>query len=62
MYCASEAMTRFKVLKDMAQFIKKEFDLKYDPKWHVIVGQHFCSCVEYATHSFVYFSSAKWRS
>eukprot|EP00994_Dinema_validum_P005418 NODE_3560_length_542_cov_73.077079_g3020_i0.p2 GENE.NODE_3560_length_542_cov_73.077079_g3020_i0~~NODE_3560_length_542_cov_73.077079_g3020_i0.p2 ORF type:complete len:92 (+),score=12.27 NODE_3560_length_542_cov_73.077079_g3020_i0:133-408(+) len=53
--CASEAMSRFTVQKDMAQFIKKEFDKKYDAKWHVIVGRHFGSYVSYETHMFVYF-------
>jgi dynein light chain LC8-type len=53
--CASEAMNQFTVQKDMAQFIKKEFDRKYDPKWHVIVGRHFGSYVSYETRNFVYF-------
>mmetsp|Transcript_148240 Transcript_148240/g.259102 ORF Transcript_148240/g.259102 Transcript_148240/m.259102 type:complete len:104 (-) Transcript_148240:3-314(-) len=53
--CATEALRRFKVQKDMAQFIKKEFDAKYGPKWHVIVGRHFGSYVSYEYKCFVYF-------
>eukprot|EP00995_Heteronema_vittatum_P004933 NODE_1772_length_893_cov_214.978673_g1238_i0.p2 GENE.NODE_1772_length_893_cov_214.978673_g1238_i0~~NODE_1772_length_893_cov_214.978673_g1238_i0.p2 ORF type:complete len:90 (-),score=4.15 NODE_1772_length_893_cov_214.978673_g1238_i0:119-388(-) len=53
--CAAEAIKKFTVQKDMAQFIKKEFDQKYNPKWHVIVGRHFGSYVAYETHAFVYF-------
>eukprot|EP00998_Keelungia_sp_KM082_P001074 NODE_11263_length_466_cov_48.094395_g11240_i0.p1 GENE.NODE_11263_length_466_cov_48.094395_g11240_i0~~NODE_11263_length_466_cov_48.094395_g11240_i0.p1 ORF type:complete len:100 (+),score=21.91 NODE_11263_length_466_cov_48.094395_g11240_i0:65-364(+) len=53
--CAAEALRNYKAQKDMAQFIKKEFDAKYNAKWHVIVGKHFGSYVSYEPDAFVYF-------
>eukprot|EP01006_Ploeotia_vitrea_P018040 TRINITY_DN49292_c0_g1_i1.p1 TRINITY_DN49292_c0_g1~~TRINITY_DN49292_c0_g1_i1.p1 ORF type:complete len:105 (+),score=3.08 TRINITY_DN49292_c0_g1_i1:29-343(+) len=57
--CASEALKHYTIQKDIAQFIKKEFDAKYSPKWHVIVGEHFGSYVSYETQCFVYFFLGK---
>ena len=37
----SQALEKFNVEKDMAAFIKKEFDKKYSPTWHCIVGRNF---------------------
>ena len=37
----SQALDKFNVEKDMAAFIKKEFDKKYSPTWHCIVGRNF---------------------
>jgi dynein light chain LC8-type len=48
-------MERYTVEKDMAQFIKKEFDKKYNPTWHVIVGRSFGSFVTHESGHFVYF-------
>ncbi len=39
--CAKEAMDKFNVEKDIAAYIKKEFDQKYSPTWHCIVGRNF---------------------
>ncbi len=36
-----EAMTKFNVEKDIAAHVKKEFDKKYSPTWHCIVGRNF---------------------
>ena len=43
--CAQQAMDKFNVEKDIAQFIKKEFDRKHNPTWHCIVGRNFGSFV-----------------
>ncbi|VDN09724.1 unnamed protein product [Dibothriocephalus latus] len=38
---AVTATFEFKVEKDMAGFVKKEFDRKYGQTWHCIVGKDF---------------------
>jgi len=34
-------LEKYNVEKDIAAFIKKEFDRKYNPTWHCIVGRNF---------------------
>ena len=41
--------------KDVAAYIKKEFDKKYHPTWHCIVGRNFGSFVTHETKHFIYF-------
>jgi len=41
--------------QDVAAYIKKEFDRKYNPTWHVIVGRNFGSYVTHETKHFIYF-------
>ncbi|KAG5459535.1 MAG: flagellar outer dynein arm light chain 8 [Olpidium bornovanus] len=45
--CATQALEKYNVEKDIAAFIKREFDKKYTPTWHCIVGRNFGS---YVTH------------
>ncbi|XP_059630443.1 uncharacterized protein LOC132273504 [Cornus florida] len=40
--------------KDVAEYIKKEFDKKHGPTWHCIVGKNFGSYVTHETNHFVY--------
>ncbi|KER32491.1 hypothetical protein T265_12815, partial [Opisthorchis viverrini] len=49
------AMEKFKMEKDIAAFMKKEFDKKYKPTWHCIVGKCFGSYVTHETKHFIYF-------
>jgi dynein light chain LC8-type len=42
-------------LQDIAAYIKKEFDKKYNPTWHCIVGRNFGSYVTHETKHFIYF-------
>jgi dynein light chain LC8-type len=44
---ASAALEKYNIEKDIAANIKKEFDKKYGPTWHVVVGKNFGS---YVTH------------
>lgn len=37
----AQALEKFNIEKDIAAFIKKEFDKKYNPTWHCIVGRNF---------------------
>lgn len=47
--------TKKVVEKDVAAFIKKEFDKNYDPTWHCIVGRNYGSYVTHETKHFIYF-------
>jgi dynein light chain LC8-type len=42
-----QAMESYTVEKDIAAHIKREFDKKYGPTWHCIIGRNFGS---YVTH------------
>ena len=53
--CATQALEKFNIEKDIAAFIKKEFDKKYNPTWHCIVGRNFGSYVTHETKHFIYF-------
>ena len=52
---ANMALERHNIEKDIAGFIKKEFDKKYNPTWHCIVGRSFGSYVTHETKNFLYF-------
>lgn len=39
--CAIQGMEKFNIEKDIAAYIKKEFDKMYNPTWHCIVGRNF---------------------
>ena len=43
----SAALEKFNIEKDIAAQIKKEFDRRHGPTWHVVVGKNFGS---YVTH------------
>ncbi|KAL2635420.1 hypothetical protein R1flu_006899 [Riccia fluitans] len=57
--CATQALDKYNVEKDIAAYIKKEFDKKYNPTWHCIVGRNFGSYVTHETKHFVIVSSAE---
>ncbi|KAA0193979.1 Dynein light chain cytoplasmic [Fasciolopsis buskii] len=42
-HTAASAMDKYQVEKDVAAFVKKEFDRKYSPTWHCVVGKSFGS-------------------
>uniref|UniRef100_A0A914LJ02 Dynein light chain n=1 Tax=Meloidogyne incognita TaxID=6306 RepID=A0A914LJ02_MELIC len=46
---------RYNIEKDIAAYIKKEFDKKFNPTWHCIVGRNFGSYVTHETKHFIYF-------
>merc|ERR1711981_991243 len=52
---ATQAIEKHNVEKDIAAYIKKEFDKKYTPTWHCIVGRNFGSYVTHETKHFIYF-------
>ncbi|KAK0153575.1 Dynein light chain 2, cytoplasmic [Merluccius polli] len=53
--CATQALEKYNIEKDIAAFIKKEFDKKFNPTWHCIVGRNFGSYVTHETKHFIYF-------
>ena len=53
---ASAALEKYNIEKDIAAQIKKEFDRRHGPTWHVVVGKNFGS---YVTHGQCY-SSTRW--
>ncbi|KAG8281749.1 hypothetical protein J6590_052837 [Homalodisca vitripennis] len=53
--CATQALEKYNIEKDIASYIKKEFDKKYNPTWHCIVGRNFGSYVTHETRHFIYF-------
>jgi len=52
---ATYALNEYMVESTMANYIKKEFDKKYSPTWHVVIGTNFGSHVVHATKNFIYF-------
>ncbi|KAF8842371.1 hypothetical protein BDN67DRAFT_965933 [Paxillus ammoniavirescens] len=52
---ASAALEKYNIEKDIAAQIKKEFDKRYGPTWHVVVGKNFGSYVTHETKHFIYF-------
>ena len=53
--CMTQAMDKFNVEKDIAAYVKKEFDKKYNTTWHCIVGRNFGSYITHETKNFIYF-------
>eukprot|EP00924_Labyrinthula_sp_SR-Ha-C_P008352 maker-scaffold_11-snap-gene-10.14-mRNA-1 protein AED:0.46 eAED:0.46 QI:0/0/0/1/1/1/2/0/93 len=52
---ATQAMEKFNIEKDIAAHVKKEFDKKFHPSWHCIVGRNFGSYVTHEAKHFIYF-------
>lgn len=50
---ANSALEKYSIEKDIAAFIKKEFDRRHGATWHVVVGKNFGS---YVTHGQSYAS------
>ncbi|KAG8936442.1 Dynein light chain [Tulasnella sp. 419] len=52
---ATASLQQHEVEKDIAAYCKREFDKKYGPTWHVVVGKNFGSYVTHETKHFIYF-------
>ena len=60
--CATQALEKYNIEKDIAAHIKKEFDKKYNPTWHCIVGRNFGSYVfSFKVTKGKTFASFSWR-
>mmetsp|Transcript_87007 Transcript_87007/g.232010 ORF Transcript_87007/g.232010 Transcript_87007/m.232010 type:complete len:95 (+) Transcript_87007:149-433(+) len=53
--CASQAIDKYPNEKDIAMYIKREFDKKYSPTWHCAVGRNFGSFVTHEAKTMMYF-------
>lgn len=40
--------------QECSEMIKKEFDTKYGPAWHCVVGSHFGSFVSHESRNIIY--------
>ncbi|CDS41792.1 dynein light chain [Echinococcus multilocularis] len=56
---ARRALDRNSEPRAVANMIKKEFDERYTPNWHCIVGNHFGSFITHVENNFIYFSRGK---
>ncbi|KAK4473954.1 hypothetical protein MN116_003275 [Schistosoma mekongi] len=54
-HTAATALSKYDIEKDIAAYIKKDFDKEYRPNWHCVVGKHFGSYVTHETQHFIYF-------
>lgn len=54
--CALYALHNFKDEQSVAEFMKTEFDKKYEPSWNVVVGQSFGAYIGYDIRKCAYFS------
>ncbi|SCU88884.1 LAMI_0D11650g1_1 [Lachancea mirantina] len=50
-----DALSKFKLEREIAAMIKKDLDVKYGSTWHVIVGKSFGSYVTNEKGHFIYF-------
>jgi len=53
--CATQALEKFSIENDIAAYIKKGFDDKYNCTWHCVVGQDFGASVRGESKCFIYF-------
>lgn len=53
------ALGRFELERDMARFLKTQFDARFQPTWHCIVGQKFGSFLTGEQGGFLYFNVGK---
>ena len=52
---SAQAISKFNIERDIAAYIKKEFDKKYNPTWHCIVGRSVGSYITHESKHFIYF-------
>ncbi|SCZ87854.1 BZ3500_MvSof-1268-A1-R1_Chr2-3g05322 [Microbotryum saponariae] len=52
---AIDALEKHEIEKDIAAYIKRDFDKRYGPTWHVVVGKSFGSFCTHESGHFVYF-------
>ena len=54
-FASTQALDKYNVEKDIAAYLKKEFDRKHGSTWHAIVGRNFGSYVTHESGYFIYF-------
>lgn len=53
--CGVQALQSDITDREIAAYVKKEFDKKYGPTWHCIVGKHYGSFVTHEAYNYMYF-------
>ena len=53
---AFEALEKYTIEKEIANYIKREFDNKYDKTWHCIVGNDYSVSLTHDSRNFLFFS------
>ncbi|XP_072207248.1 dynein light chain LC6, flagellar outer arm-like [Excalfactoria chinensis] len=52
--CAARSLEEHSPECSVAAHIKREFDRRYSPTWHCVVGRSFASCVTHETNNFIF--------
>ncbi len=52
---STQAIEKHSIENEIAAYIKEEFDRKYSPTWHCMVGCNFGSCVTHENKHIIYF-------
>ncbi|OZC08169.1 dynein light chain type 1 [Onchocerca flexuosa] len=50
---AQEAQKHYTLDKDIAFYIKEEFERRFGPTWHCVVGKSFSSSFSYEVQNFI---------
>ena len=50
-----EALKKYTAEKEMADFIKSEFDKLYEPDWQIVIGKDFSVAFSFEIENFVFF-------
>ncbi|XP_020806607.1 dynein light chain 1, cytoplasmic-like [Drosophila serrata] len=53
--CARQALNEYSIEHEIAEYINNQFDIKFKPKWHCIVGSEFGSYVSHEPNHLIYF-------
>ena len=53
--CAEFAMEKCNSCKEIASYIKKNFENTYNGAWHCVVGRNFGAYVTHETKHYIYF-------
>ena len=54
--CCKHAFEQKRILDDIAEIIKTEFDMMYQPTWHCVVGRGLGSYVTHEEKNFIFFT------
>nr|AAW25483.1 unknown [Schistosoma japonicum] len=54
-HCCAAACERFKEERDIAKYIKNEFDKRYGGTWQCVLGKNFGCYVTHKKNHFIYF-------
>ena len=53
--CCKHAFEQKRILDDIAEVMKKEFDIMYQPTWHCIVGRGLGAHVTHQQNCYIFF-------